>query len=89
MERFLAAFKPRFLSSQAWWLENQPKVANKVKTLTVAILCDPFRGIGKPEPLRHSKLKGCWSRRVTGEHRLVYLVDTRNSYFFQLPLPLS
>ena len=46
MERFLAAFKPRFLSDQAWWLENQPKVANKVKTLTVAILCDPFRGIG-------------------------------------------
>jgi toxin YoeB len=35
---------------------------------------DPFEGIGKPEPLRHV-LAGCWSRRIDGEHRLVYLVD--------------
>ncbi len=34
---------------------------------------DPFRGIGKPEPLKH-QFKGCWSRRITDEHRLVYQV---------------
>jgi len=34
---------------------------------------DPFKGIGKPEPLRH-ELKGCWSRRVDQEHRLIYQV---------------
>ncbi|MFZ0749897.1 MAG: Txe/YoeB family addiction module toxin, partial [Pyrinomonadaceae bacterium] len=34
---------------------------------------DPFRGIGKPEPLKH-ELKGCWSRRIDQEHRLVYQV---------------
>ncbi len=33
----------------------------------------PFEGIGKPEPLKHA-LKGCWSRRITQEHRLVYQV---------------
>ena len=35
---------------------------------------DPFAGIGKPEQLRHA-LSGTWSRRITEEHRLVYLVD--------------
>ena len=34
----------------------------------------PFEGVGKPEPLRHA-LSGAWSRRISGEHRLVYLVD--------------
>ena len=34
---------------------------------------DPFKGIGKPEPLKHD-LKGCWSRRITKEHRLIYQV---------------
>ena len=34
----------------------------------------PFAGLGKPEPLRHA-LSGAWSRRISGEHRLVYLVD--------------
>ena len=33
----------------------------------------PFKGIGKPEPLRN-RLAGCWSRRIDGEHRLVYRV---------------
>jgi toxin YoeB len=38
------------------------------------VLRDPFTGIGKPEQLRHV-LSGAWSRRITEEHRLVYLVD--------------
>jgi toxin YoeB len=36
-----------------------------------AILADPYKGIGKPEPLKFV-LAGCWSRRITQEHRLVY-----------------
>jgi toxin YoeB len=35
---------------------------------------DPFKGLGKPEPLRHD-LAGFWSRRITGEHRLVYAIS--------------
>jgi Txe/YoeB family toxin of toxin-antitoxin system len=38
------------------------------------ILRDPFEGIGKPEPLRHA-FAGSWSRRISEEHRLVYLLD--------------
>ena len=39
---------------------------------------DPFRGLGKPEPLKHS-LKGWWSRRITREHRLVYRVSGKGA----------
>jgi toxin YoeB len=35
---------------------------------------EPFAGLGKPEPLRH-ELSGCWSRRISHEHRLVYQVQ--------------
>lgn len=56
-----------------YWLENAPDIANKIKELLKAVRKDPFKGIGKPEPLRHD-LKGFWSRRITEEHRLVYKV---------------
>jgi toxin YoeB len=46
----------------------------RVNRLIEAALRDPSSGIGKPEPLRHL-LSGAWSRRITGEHRLVYLID--------------
>jgi toxin YoeB len=41
-------------------------------------LNDPFKGLGKPEPLKHS-LKGWWSRRITREHRLVYRVSGKGA----------
>jgi toxin YoeB len=43
---------------------------------------DPFRGPGKPEPLRFY-FQGCWSRRITQEHRLVYLVRDDRIHFLQ------
>ena len=57
-----------------YWLENDPQTAIKIKELLKSIRQNPFKGIGKPEPLRHD-LKGFWSRRITGEHRLVYRVS--------------
>ena len=57
-----------------YWLENDPKTANKIKALIKAIRQNPFHGIGKPEPLKFD-LKGYWSRRITGEHRLVYKIS--------------
>ena len=42
----------------------------------------PFEGLGKPEPLRHA-LSGAWSRRISGEHRLVYLVDGNDLVILQ------
>ena len=47
--------------------------AKRIKELLKSIRQDPFKGIGKPEPLRHD-LKGFWSRRITDEHRLVYKI---------------
>jgi len=65
-------------TSHAWeeftyWLENDTDVAAKIKDLLKSVQQDPFKGIGKPEPLKFS-LRGFWSRRITGEHRLVYTV---------------
>ena len=65
-------------TSHAWeeftyWLENDADVAIKIKELIKSVRQDPFKGIGKPEPLRFA-LKGFWSRRITGEHRLVYSI---------------
>ncbi|WP_431121056.1 Txe/YoeB family addiction module toxin [Flagellimonas flava] len=57
----------------AYWLETDTDTAIKVKELLRSIKQNPFKGLGKPEPLRHG-LKGFWSRRITGEHRLVYKV---------------
>lgn len=57
-----------------YWIETDTDIVQKIKELLQDIKKTPFQGIGKPEPLRHS-LKGYWSRRITGEHRLVYKID--------------
>lgn len=57
-----------------YWLEYDPDIAIKIKDLIKAIKQDPFKGVGKPEPLKYG-LKGFWSRRITVEHRLVYQVS--------------
>jgi len=57
-----------------YWLENDPDMVGKIRELVKDIKKDPFKGIGKPEPLKFG-LKGFWSRRITGEHRLVYQVS--------------
>nr|WP_294944752.1 Txe/YoeB family addiction module toxin [uncultured Mucilaginibacter sp.] len=57
-----------------YWLENDQDMVEKIRELIGAIKKDPFKGIGKPEPLKFG-LKGFWSRRITGEHRLVYQVS--------------
>ena len=45
----------------------------KILVLIQQVAREPFTGLGKPEPLRH-QFSGCWSRRITEEHRLVYRV---------------
>ena len=56
-----------------WWVQTNRKVALKVLDLIEAVMRDPFSGRGKPEPLKHLG-PGIWSRRITGEDRLVYVV---------------
>lgn len=75
MPKFEPIFEPQFLDQQASWHETNPTIAAKVRTLVSAILEDPVHGIGKPEPLKSGPFKGCWIRRITEEHRIVYKVD--------------
>ncbi|AZR25849.1 Txe/YoeB family addiction module toxin [Xanthomonas vasicola] len=63
-------------SDNAWedslyWQQADKKILKRISELINAIQCDPFQGIGKPEPLRHA-LAGYWSRRINDEHRIVY-----------------
>ena len=57
-----------------YWIDNEPSIVSKIRELLKDISRNPFTGLGKPEPLRH-ELKGCWSRRISGEHRLVYQIE--------------
>ncbi len=57
-----------------YWIETDHEIAQKIKNLIKSIRENPFKGLGKPEPLKHG-LKGFWSRRITQEHRLVYKVS--------------
>ncbi len=66
-------FDPSAFEDLAWWIENDRRQALKIVKLIEAVQRDPFQGIGQPEPLKH-ELAGCWSRRITREHRLVYQV---------------
>jgi toxin YoeB len=72
--RRAAVFHPEFREDLRFWVENDRKVALRALSLVEAILRDPFAGIGKPEPLKHLAA-GAWSRRLTEEHRIVYLVQ--------------
>jgi toxin YoeB len=66
----------------AWWRQHQPKVAVRVEALIADIRRSPFSGVGKPEPLKY-RGAGYWSRRITGEHRLVYRLEDGQLYIAQ------
>jgi toxin YoeB len=68
-----AVFQREFLEDLRYWVETDRKLALRVFTMIEAILRDPFTGMGKPEPLKYLA-PGTWSRRLTQEHRIVYLV---------------
>ena len=77
-----AVFQPEFREDLRYWIETDRKVALRAIDLVEAILRDPFRGIGKPEPLKYLAA-GAWSRRLTQEHRIVYLVSDDHVDFLQ------
>jgi toxin YoeB len=56
------------------WIESDPTTLARVNALIRDIRRDPFKGLGKPEPLKQD-LAGWWSRRISGEHRLVYRIE--------------
>ncbi|HEY5512796.1 MAG TPA: Txe/YoeB family addiction module toxin [Geomonas sp.] len=77
-----AIFQPEFREDLRHWVETDRKTALRALNLIEAILRDPFTGIGKPEPLKYLS-PGIWSRRLTQEHRIVYLVRDDRIDFLQ------
>jgi toxin YoeB len=73
---------PDCIEDLRFWVKQDRRIALKSLELIEAVLRDPFDGIGKPEPLKHT-LDGAWSRRLTQEHRLVYLVSDTKIDFLQ------
>ncbi len=77
-----AVFHPEFREDLRYWIETDRRIALRAFNLIEAILREPFDGIGKPEPLKYL-LAGAWSRRLTQEHRIVYLVSDTKIDFLQ------
>lgn len=75
-------FLRQFREDLAFWIKTDRKIALRTLELVEAVLSEPFVGIGKPKPLRH-EFAGCWSRRITHEHRLVYRVTANRIDFLQ------
>ncbi|MBI4539340.1 MAG: Txe/YoeB family addiction module toxin [Gemmatimonadetes bacterium] len=69
----LSVFQPEFREDLRSWIQTDRRAALRVLDLVEAVMRDPFHGIGKPEPLKYLGAN-VWSRRITEEHRLVYLV---------------
>ncbi len=77
-----AVFDPIFREDLRYWVNGDRKLALRAFDLIEAILRDPFKGNGKPEPLKYLA-PGTWSRRLNQEHRLVYLVSPDRIDFLQ------
>ncbi len=68
------AFDSEALEQFGQWAIEDKKIFKKMLTLIRDAQKTPFTGLGKPESLK-DELQGCWSRRITDEHRLVYKVE--------------
>lgn len=79
---WLAVCHPEFLEDWRHWVDTDPRTARRLLELMRVILRDPRSGIGKPEPLRHLG-SDVWSRRITQDHRCVYLIKSDRVEFLQ------
>ena len=75
-------------TSEGWedylyWQKQDRRTLKRINTLIDVVLrADPFAGIGKPEALKHA-MAGAWSRRIDGEHRLVYTATEESVVILQ------
>ena len=67
-------FSPDAWDEYLYWQDTNPQLLKRINQLIRDTLCDPYRGIGKPEPLKHM-FQGYWSRRINAEHRMIYRVS--------------
>lgn len=78
----LSIFHSEFREDLAYWVKTDRKVALRILEIVESVLRNPFEGICKPEPLRYLG-SGIWSRRITQEHRIVYVVSDDKIDFIQ------
>lgn len=77
-----AVFHPEFLEDLQYWVKTDRRIALRALEIVEAVLDEPFVGIGKPEPLKYLA-PNTWSRRLTQEHRIVYVVTDPRVEFLQ------
>jgi len=77
-----AVFHPEFIDDLSFWAKTDRRIALRALEIVEAVLSDPFSGIGKPEPLKYLA-PNTWSRRLTQEHRIVYVVKDQRVEFLQ------
>ena len=69
---------PNAKEDYLYWQKADQKILGWINDLIRDVQRDPFKGLGKPEPLKHG-LQGCWSRRIPQEDRLVYRVSGKDA----------
>ena len=75
-------------ADEAWddylhWQKQDRKMVERINKLIAETMREPFAGVGKPEPLKHT-LSGYWSRRINDEHRMVYKIEGDSLLLAQL-----
>jgi len=78
-------FQKEFREDLLYWVKEDRKTALRIFKLIEATIREPTTGIGKPERLKYLQ-KNMWSRRITQEHRLVYLLSENRIDFLQARL---
>ena len=77
-----AVFQSEFREDLRYWVDTNRRTALRLLALVEAVMRDPFAGLGKPEPLKYLG-PNIWSRRLTQEHRIVYVVSDDRVDFTQ------
>jgi toxin YoeB len=77
-----AVFQAEFREDLRHWVETDGRTALRILALIEEVMCDPFSGTGKPELLKYVG-PDVWSRRISQEHRLVYVVSDKQLDFIQ------
>jgi toxin YoeB len=78
----MICFTPNAWEDYLYWQEQGSDKIKRINELLKAISREPYKGIGKPEPLK-GNLSGWWSRRIDLEHRLVYKIEKKDIVVLQ------
>ncbi len=79
---FESVFEKEFLEDLKFWIKTDRKTALRIIDIVEQTIRHPFEGIGKPEPLKYLGTNA-WSRRLTQEHRVVYVIKLKRIHFVQ------